>query len=43
MPTNRLLTLKISAIASPWPLLLLYSWSSSARKASIRPFIFFLM
>ena len=33
MPTNRLLTLKISAIASPWPLLLLYSWSSSARKA----------
>lgn len=32
-----------SPMASPWPLALLYSWSSSQSRPSIRPRYFFLM
>lgn len=43
MPTNSLDTPNSSPMASPWPLALLYSWSSSHRKPLIRPRYFFLM
>ena len=43
MPTNSLDAPYSSAMASPWPLALLYSCSSSARKLPMRPRIFFLM